>query len=253
MKSVTTPLAALLCAPILSIALTAQTAAPAGQLRSVTRVAVKHGRVPEFLEIERQMTELYKKNSPSWRSVWRNLTGNNNEFTFIYPVANYAELDGPPEWWSKMPAAQMASLQARRQDCIERTVRTIEITMPQLVVADDKAPLPAMVRTTRTRVRPGMADQYIAAIKEAADAVRKAGLTGMRVRRLTFGGSRSEFVTSFALNKWADIDGETMLSKAMGGREAVAKWQAKVAPLVAWSEYNVSRQVTDLSYDNRPK
>jgi hypothetical protein len=175
------------------------------------------------------------------------------EFTIIYPVEKYADLDAPPAWWSKMPAAQNASLNARRMNCIERTVRTIETTIPDLVVADDKAPPPNFVTVTRTRVRPGMADQYIAARKELSDAVRKAGLTGMRVRRVIYGGPRTEFVSSVAIDKWADLDGELMISKALGGREAVAKWNAKITPLVAVSEYNVVRRVPDLSFDNRPK
>lgn len=248
MKLAKTTLAALFCACLLTTPAIAQTT---GSLRSISRVTVKPDRVAEFIEIEKSMAELMKKAGGEWRYVWRNRTGATNVFTFVYPVANYAALDAPPAWWEKVPVAQRTSLAARRQSCIEQTQTTYERTVPELTVTPAQNTPPASyLRMTRTRVRPGTANQYIAAVKEVADAIKKAGLSGYRVRRVEYGGPRSEFTTTVGFDKMTDLDGDSLMSKALGGRDAVTKWQAKVSPLVAFSEYQILTYVADLSYSN---
>lgn len=242
--------AALACAAIFNLVAVAQV--PLEGLRNVTRVVVKPDRVAEFLEIEKQRAAAFKKGGGAWMSVWRSYVGPANEFMIISPLENYAARDTPPAYMKGMEPGPYAALMARRAQCIESYRSTIERALPDVSFATPGASTPAMLRVVRTRVRPGMADQYLALIKnELIPAYKKAGIPSFRVRRIEYGGSRNDLTTSTPINKMAELDGDSPLVKAVG-QTGATQWLNKAAQLIAFSEYWIYRYVPEASVPATP-
>jgi hypothetical protein len=237
--------AAIACAAVFTVSAAAQV--PLSGLRNIARVVVKPDRVSEFLEIEKQRAAAFKKGGGAWMSVWRSVVGPTNEFMIISPLDSYAARDGQPAYMKGMEPGPAAALMARRAQCIESSRVTIERALPDYSYVNPGTPTPAMLRIVRTRVRPGMADQYLALLKnELIPAYKKAGVASYRARRIEYGGSRNDITTSTPLNKMAELDGDTPLVKAVG-QAGATQFLNKAAQLVAFSEYLIYRYVPDAS------
>jgi hypothetical protein len=237
--------AAFACAAILSVA--AQAQVPLSGLRNVNRVVVKSEHVGEFMDIEKQLAAAVKKGGGAWRSVWRSYVGQANEFMIISPLDNYAARDGQPAYVKGMEPGPLAALMARRALCIESSRMTIERALSDVSFMTAGAAPPAMLRVTRTRVRPGMAEQYLALVKsDLAPALKKGGATAFRVRRVEWGGSRYDFTTSIPLEKMAELDGDSYLIKGMG-QAGATQYTNKVGQLISYSEYWIYRYLPDQS------
>ncbi len=108
-----------------------------------------------------------------------------------------------------------------------------------------------MVELVRVNVRPDMVDQWMATVKnELVPAWKKAGQSGVLARRVEYGGVRSQFTIRIPLNKWADLDGEPPLVKALGP-DAMAKLVAKLNSMSS-SEQLIYNYVPDLSVLAQP-
>lgn len=223
-------------------------------LLSVARIQVKPDRMTEFIEIQKKITEAFKKGGAPLRVVLRGNLGNPNEVLTISPMNSYAERDTTGSPIRKaMTDAEWAALFARRDQCVVSVRATMEQTLPDMGIAPPPGnALPKMVREVRTMVRVGMADQYMAAVKnELVPAYKKMGVTYLRARRVQYGGSRTEFSSGWGFDKWSDLDTVAgSLQKAMGD-DAYKKYTDKMATLIANSQYLVWTVVADASYRNQ--
>jgi hypothetical protein len=235
--------AALTCATVLAVTAAAQTA----PLLSVSRVQVKPGSVGEYLDIEKQIAEYRKKAGAPMRRIYRASVGNPFEFMVVIVLDNYAALDTDPAWLKDVPEGKRTILMARRSQCIERVQTSFERGIPELSLGTMQDPAPKIVRTVRTRVRPGKAGEYMDLVKnELIPAYKKVGLTWLRTRRVEWGGTRNEFVSAFPVENMAALDGPMLIEKALGA-EGAKKYQEKVAALITYSEYGLYRFQEELS------
>ena len=204
----------------------------------------------EYLEIQKKFSDAAKKGGASFRYVLRGSMGNPYEVVTISPMNSYAERDGEPIYLKGMTAAESASLAARRSQCTTSVRTTVERTLPDISLPNIM-PIPKMVRELRTRVRPGMQNQYMALVKsDLLPALKKMDVKVYRVRQVQHGGSRVEFTSAIPMEKWSELDGQaTRLENAMG-KETYAKYLEKVNSMVAFSEYLVFTVVADSSYRN---
>lgn len=222
-------------------------AQPPSPLLNVNRVVVKPDRLNEFIDIETKIREASQKGGLPWRNVWRSYLGQAYEFVIVTPLENYAARDTPPPVTKGLKEGELASLMARRAQCIESSRMTIERPLPDLSIANPNAAIPPMIRMIRTRVRPGMADQYIALMKdELLPAYKKIGMPGYRMRRIEWGGSRNDFTTNMPMDKMAELDGDSWVVKALG-QDGARKYLDKVSQLISASEYMVYRHQPALS------
>ena len=100
-------------------------------------------------------------------------------------------------------------------------------------------------------VRTDMVEQWMAMVKnELVPAFQKGGQAGVLARRVEFGGSRNQFTFRVPLSKWADLDGETPLAKALG-TEAMAKLGAKLNSMGS-AEWLIYNYVPELSVVPQP-
>lgn len=214
---------------------------------NISRVTVKPDRVGEWLDIQKQYLEAYKKGGGSWMTVWRNTVGNPYEFLVITPLDNYAQRDGQSATQKGMAEGDLARLNARRNQATESVRSTIERPLAELTYVKEGAAPPKMLRVNHTRVRPGMADQYITLMKDLVAAYKKAGVPAFRVRRVEYGGSRADFHTAMPMEKWAELDGQSVAIKALG--EAGFKtWSDKLNQTISFSEYMIYSYVPDASF-----
>jgi len=219
----------------------------------VARAQVKPERMTEYLEVQKKITEAYKKGGASLRVVARGTIGNPNEVISVAPMSSYAERDAQTPLRKALTDMEYSALLARRDQCVASVRTTIERTWPELGIAPASgSALPTMIREVRTRVRPGMQPQYMDMVKnELLPAYKKAGLSYLRVRQVQYGGPRTEFTSTWGFEKWAELDSmATFLERTMGA-DGAKKFQEKLGGLTAYSEYNIWTVVADASYRNQ--
>ena len=234
-------------AVVMTSATIAQTATP--PLLSIARAQVKSGQMAEYMEIQKKFTDAYKKSGAPFRYVLQISLGNPNEVVTIAGMNSYAERDAESPIRKAMGAAEYASLVARRSQCTASVRTTIEKALPELSLAGTM-PVPKMIREVRTRIRPGMQNQYMALVKsDLLPALKKADVKVFRMRQVQWGGSRTEFTSASPVDKWSELDGPSRLETAMG-KEAYAKYSDKLGAMTVSSEYLILTVVADSSYRN---
>lgn len=243
MRLQTKIMAGLIGSTLLCLPAAAQTPAP---LLRVTRAIVKFDHIGEFQDIEKQYTAAYKK-AGTWRVVYRTMFGSTNEFVLVSPLDNYGVMDGQsPLVKGGLKEGEIASLASRLAQCVESTRVTIEKSMNDINVRQAGAP-PAFIRQIRIRTRQGMADQVLALLKsDITPAIKKAGASGFVVRQVQQGGSRNEITFRTPMGKIGELDGDSMLAKALGP-DGLKKFQEKVIALTTNTDYVVMRYLPDLS------
>jgi len=244
----TQKMAMLLCVAGTMFTMSAQ---PTPALLSVARVQVKPDRVAEYTDIDKQYLAAFKKGGGTIRAVYRSAAGNPFEYLVITGLSNYAALDDKSFYAKGATEAELVRMAARRAQCVESVRTTYERPQPDLGFNPAGTPQPKTVTLIRVNVRPDMVDQWTATVKsELVPAWKKAGQPGVLVRRVEYGGSRNQFTIRVPLNKWADLDGETPLAKALG-TEAMAKLGAKLNSMGS-AEWLIYNYVPELSVVPQP-
>lgn len=209
-------------------------------LLSVARIQVKPDRVGEFMDVGKQYSAAFKKGGGTTLVVYRNAAGNPFEFLVIAGMPNFAVLDDKSYYAKGATEAELARMAARRAQCIDSVRTTYERTQPDMGFNPPGTPQPKTVTMVRVNVHPDMIQQWMATVKsELVPAWKKAGQPGMLARRVEYGGSRNQFTIRVPLNKWADLDGEGPLVKALG-QDGAAKLGAKLSSMSSaeWLIYN---------------
>jgi len=235
----------LLAVAALTLAAQAQTPPP---LIQIARVVMKPDRLAECREITKRFSEAHEKGGGAFRHVWRSRLGNPNEYAIVTPMDSYAQLDSPGPARRGMSEAERARLVARRRQCTESVEITYRRPIPELTIPWSGDQPPKMIATRTSKVRPGMANQYIEHRKEQVAAFKKAGMPAYGVHRIMWGGSRTTFVSWRALDKMAELDSDDWMAKSMS-QEDRAKWTEKVLTMVAEpSELNIWVYEPELSF-----
>ena len=227
----------------LTFAANAQSPPP---LLQIVQVEVKPDRVAEWREITKRFSEAHKKAGGAWRHVWWNRIGNPLEYAIVFPRENYAEYDSPGPARRGMSEAERAGLIARRRQCTDSVRVTIRRPIPELAIGGGGQP-PKRLRTITTRVRVGMANEYISHLEELVAAYKKAGMPAYGVHRIRYGGSRRTFLSWYPIDKMAELDGPGWLSKSMS-EDARSQWIEKLLPLIEHSEFKIWTYQSELSY-----
>lgn len=225
---------------------TAAQTAPAPVLLQVSRVQVKPDRATEYREIEGKYTEAYKKGGGTLRAVYQGAAGNPYEYLIVTAMPNFAAMDGESVYVKGSTAAAIAALGARRNQCTTSVNVTYERPI-DVGLTDNAAVASAKVfGVNRVQVRPGMADDYIAFVKnELVPALKKGGVKDFRVRRVEWGGSRDVFTTRRAVANFAELDGGSPIEKALGKDGSAAL--LKKSRALATTQYFLYRMRPEIS------
>lgn len=219
------------------------------KIRRVTFYTVKADRIGDFLAATKEYAEVVKKaGSERHLSMWASVSGH-REYVQVRHSQKYAELDQLQDPKTKDIARQITMIVARINGTVE-SARTVISTIDE----ETSLPIPSgqpqtYSRVMQTWVRPGQVDNYRALIKsEILPAAKKAGLKLYSRSRVRMGGSTFEFSSVTGFDKWADLDGEAPIVKAVGGQAAYDKFLAKLNPMITRTEVQVYRFLKDQSY-----
>ena len=142
--------------------------------------------------------------------------------------------------------AEVAAIFHRLDADTESLETWIDEIQPDLrIVSKD---VPAFVRTGRTRVESGKMHEVLELLRtDVLPAVKKSGATSYGVAVGRFGTSSSEFHSYLGLSGWGDFDGPVGAEKGMTAAEWKA-FQAKIAPLIEGTQWDMWKYAPELSY-----
>jgi hypothetical protein len=225
----------------------AQPAQP--KIRRVTFYTVKADRVGDFLAATKEYAAAVQKaGSERYLTMWQSMSGE-RVYALVRYAQNFAESDQLQD-----PKTKDISVELTR--IVARIMATVESSRTVISALDEETSLPlpkgqpqAYARVLQTWVRPDQVNNYQALIKaEILPAAKKSGLKLYTRSRVRLGGSLYEFNSVTGFDKWADLDGDSPIVKAVGGRAAYDKFLAKQQPMIVRSEVQVYRFLKDQSY-----
>ena len=216
-----------------------------GNLRTILILKVKTDQVDNWKAAAKDYVALVKKaGSDQGFTIWESQTGP-SEYAVVWYSAKFKEMgeDNPK---LKSSAAEMGAIFSRLNGQTDSMELWIDEMQPDLAIPGKE--IPAMVRTTRTRVLPGKMDEVKVLFHDTiVPAVKKGGATDFGVGIARFGTPSNEFHTYLGISSWGDLDSPLGAEKGMTAAEWKA-FQAKVATLIESTEWDVWKYQPDLSY-----
>lgn len=216
-----------------------------GNIRTVLLVKVKLGHDDSWKAAVKDYVALVKKaGSEQQFTVWDSQSGPNQHAVVWYSTKWKEMAEDNPKL--KGSEADIATI-FRRLDFDTDSLETwIDEMQPDLLIRSRA--IPAFVRTGRTRVVSGKMDEFKALLRDQVlPAVKKSGATDYGVALGRFGTPSNEAHSYLGLNGWADLDGSIGAEKGMTPAEWKA-FQAKVAPLIESTQWDIWKYEPDLSY-----
>jgi hypothetical protein len=225
----------------------AQSGPPAAARSQVVMVHVKADMLNEWMDLQKnEFIPAQKKAGVATRTTYQTVFGNTNEFLTVTPFNKFAEFDGQSQLEHALGAVGAARLAAKLQKCLESRQVFISNALPELSSAP-AGQLPALGVFTRVRVATGRMEDFQAFLKGEILPLYKKADVGLTVSRRGLGADSSDVVQISWLNKMADIDVGSPITRALGPAGA-AKLLAKTAGMATQVEQVVRRRVAELSY-----
>ena len=216
-----------------------------GNIRTVLLVKTKMGHDDSWKAAAKDYVALVKKaGSQQQFTIWDSQSGPNLHAVVWYSTKWKEMAEDNPKL--KGSEADIATL-FRRLDLDTENLETwIDEMQPELMIRSNQ--IPAFVRTGRTRVISGKMDEFKALIRDqVVPALKKSGVTDYGMALARFGTPSNEAHSYLGLNGWADLDGAIGAEKGMTAAEWMA-FQAKVAPLIESTQWDIWKYQPDLSY-----
>lgn len=212
-------------------------------LLSVRIVQVKPDKVAEWEGLQKELSAAMKK-AGATRTVWQVVRGDLNTYHIVEGLAKYADLDEPAS--PPMEAAAWASWQARVLQCVGNRQLLIARTNPDLSIPLKKGRKINLLLLTWRKYAPGRGGDYQTALaKELFPALKKAGINGYFENQIVAGHRLRTWVSARYIDKWADLDGPGLLSRALG--ENSGKLASKLGSMIVDVERMILRIREDLS------
>ncbi len=227
----------------------AQSTSPSTTRYYVTVTQVKPEMLNEWMDIQKnEVNPMLKKAGITQRSVSRPVFGNTYEFMSISPLDKYGVMDEVAAFSKAAGGPEaLARLSEKARKCINGSHSWVATRLNDLSSAPDPKGMPPISVATRRRVAPGKLQDYQNFLKEEILPLYKKAKVPYTVARRGFGANNSDFVSTTYYSKFADLDGENPLTRALG-QGGAAKVFAKGAGLSTVVENVVRRRVDDLSY-----
>jgi len=215
-----------------------------GTLWNVSHVVIKPDHAVTYRDYLKKLSDGYKKAGVQSFHVYVGMSGNPLEYMVVRSVANYAALDEGPILSKAFNETERAQLNMQRDQCTDR----VRIAYERGVAAIGTGSPRAYRLQLTFRARQGMAETYANAIKtELVPALSKVDGLRYRIRRVEWGGSRNEFMTTTDVDKLAALDQPSPVVQALGPDGATA-WAKRIGELGNGVEALIYRHLADLSF-----
>jgi len=247
--------AAAVCAGVFvvsSLGLIAQPAPPTQS--SVTVVRVKPDMADAWVDFQAKRTvPALKKAGVTQRDVYRSAYGQGFEFRIVQPIGKFAERDNPA---SPIERALGAPAAKEYADTLRKMIASQQTWIIQGVADASFDPNPTAIHKllilTTAHVAPGRAAEYLNYIRaDLLPAQKKGQAKRFLVSRVLFGGDNNEFRLASFEDKFADLDGESPVVRALGA-DGAAKMAQKTVGIVVSSQRVVYVRDDALSFRARP-
>ena len=213
-----------------------------------TTTKVKPEMRREFEGYLKQLIAAYKKAGTPWFLTRETFAGDTTEYTTVVPVMKFGDLDGPSVFAKVLGEGGWKRLSRDMARCYTAQTRQYGTPQTELEINKTDVPMGMYWVETTTRVAPGRMGDYLKWLQnDYRPALEKAGVAHFQVSQPIFGAEAGEIVTMRMLKNLGEIDGGTVLSKALNEEDARAV-AAKAVALVSSSNTRIVRVRTDLSY-----
>lgn len=240
--------AAVLLSATATIAVHAQTT-PRPPIRTISHYIVKSDRVGDMQAAIKEYNEILKK--ATWEksyTIWRSDTGP-REYIRVDYHQKWADLDASLLNDPKLKEyrVDLTRITRRISDSFESSSRVVEM-VDQQASTPLSTDIPKMVMVWTAHVKNGKMPEAVAAERnEYAAAVKTAGIKSYVFTRARFGAPYNEIRSSLALDKYADLDGDNPIRKAMGD-EKYRAFAEKMNGLLDDFHYEIYIHQPQLSY-----
>jgi hypothetical protein len=214
----------------------------------ITVATVKAEMRDQFEAFQKELMMAFKKAEVPSRIVLQPVMGDLLEYVTIYPIANFADLDGPSPAERSLGKDGLASSMAKIAGAVTSVHRSASLDINDLSIhTESKEPAPyAMVMFMRTA--PGKGPDFEDWLRnDYIPVMKKAEVKNLSVARDVFGSNPNEYVVVRPMQKLAEIDAGPLARKVLGV-EGAKKLTAKTAGIVESVEYRIYRYRADLSY-----
>jgi hypothetical protein len=214
-------------------------------IRTILLVKVKMGQEDNWKSALKDYAALNKRcGSKQTTTVWDSQTGP-QQHAIVWYSSKWKEMDeGDPTL--KGSEVERARIVARLDTVTENLEYWFDEMQPDMTVRSNN--IPAMIRTSRTRVIAGKMDDVKALFRDQLlPAIKKSGASDFGVAVARFGTPANEIHTYLGMKGWADLDGPFGAQKAMTADEYKA-FLAKLQPLTESTEWSIWKFDSELSY-----
>ena len=214
-------------------------------IRTIVFIKVKMGQEDNWKSAAKDLVALDKKcGSKRGATMWDSQTGS-PQHAVVWYSSKWEEMgEGDPAM--KGSEVERARIFARLDTVTESLEYWVDEMQPDMIVRSSD--IPAMIRTSRTRVIAGKMDDVKALFRDQVfPAVKKSGASDFGVAVARFGTPSNEIHTYLGMKGWADLDGAIGAQKGMTADEYKA-FEAKLQPLIESTEWSIWKFEPELSY-----
>jgi len=228
--------------------------APPARTR-VQTVQIKPEMLRAWLDLNRtEVIPGLKKAGVAWRWVYSNggPVGPGFTFTLVTPLTNYAQFDDGPALRKAMGPEAYARYQDKERTMIAGTSAYVQTLVQNASIVSGSSTAPPLAVVTTIQLLPGRGQEF--ATLTASDfvpAMKKAGATDYWVFATNIGGPPGQRTIVQPLSKWADLDAQNPLARALGA-EAAQKLNQKRVQLTASAVTTVVSFAPELSFGAPP-
>ena len=228
--------------------------APPARTR-VQTVQVKPEMVGAWLELHRtEAIPALKKAGVPWRWAFSNggPVGPGFTYTIVTPVANFAQFDLGPSLRRGMTPEAYARFQEKERTMLVSTSATVQTLVQSASIVSGSSTPPPIALVTTIQLLPGRGQEFAAiTASDFVPAMKKAGATDYWVFATNFGGPPGQRTIVRPLSKWADLDSQNPMARALGA-EAAQKLNQKRVQLTSSAVTTVVSFVPELSFGAPP-
>jgi hypothetical protein len=219
---------------------------------SMSRVTITHVRpemLTEWVDLQKnEVVPALKKAGEKTRTVYvSGLFGSSYEYVIIAPIASFAQFDGDSPILKTLGPVPAARLGEKLRKCTVSSQSFLSTRLDDLSNVIEADQQPKILVSTRLRLVTGKLQEFETFMKTDVLPVYKKAKVGYLVSRRGLGANSNDFVLSTVYSKYADLDGGSVLTKALGP-EGAAKVLAKLTGVANLVEQIVRSRVEDLSF-----
>ncbi len=217
--------------------------------RRLAYVKVKPSMTQEYLALQKQVSDAYKKAGLS-RDVWTTAGfGEIGAYWSVTPFGKLADFDSPSVVEKAFGEGGYQRYLSRARSYIESVTYKAVQLRSDLSLLKENAPLPNMAVVVNIQVAPGRTQDFEELIKSSyLPAWKKGGADQVVVHQSVFGATGPEYIVAVVIPNFAELDKGNSMVRALGP-EGAAKLSQKSAGIITSATYQIVRRLQE--YSNR--